>query len=262
MQNPKNAAAGFGTRWVAYIIDCLLIGFASGIIGFPIMLGSLFSESSIWTTQVLFDFTLYAILMYCIRAVYFVVFTYSFGKTPGKMLLRIQVESKDGEKLSFVNVLFRETIGRFLSGFILYVGYLIALSSKEHLALHDMLCDTRVCYTNLTEVEKVKPIDMRDMQPLPHIVVVDPQNVAPSNVEQTEQVWTMPQQMDAPATKEQGSMYDSGESEDVIDQVQQEENFAEDKGVEVDLEQPQQQEKSVMPEKMEALVENKNEEQV
>lgn len=156
MQNPKHAPAGFGTRWIAYIIDCILIGVGSGIVGLPIWISSLFVENNIWTTSVLFDHTLYAILMYGIRAAYFVIFTYSFGKTPGKMLLHIQVETKDGEKLTFLNVLFRETVGRFLSG-IFYIGYLIALSGKEHLALHDMLCDTRVRYSNLTEEEKEPP---------------------------------------------------------------------------------------------------------
>lgn len=157
MQSPENAAAGFGTRWAAYVIDCLLVGILSCFVTVPAAVSALFSSQSVWNRQVLFDLTVCAIVVYAIRAVYFVIFTYAFGKTPGKMLLRIQVESVDGKKLTFVNVLFRETVGRFLSG-ILYIGYLLALAGKEHYALHDMLCDTRVCYTNLAEVVRIRPV--------------------------------------------------------------------------------------------------------
>lgn len=235
MQSPKNAAAGFGTRWVAYIIDCLLSGLVSGMVGVPLIIGSLFSEDSIWTTRVLFDFTLYAVVMYCIRSLYFVILTYAFGKTLGKMLLRIEVQSKEGEKLTFINVLFRETIGRFLSGFILYGGYLIALEGKEHLTLHDRLCDTRVCYTDLTEMEKKAPVNMQTAQPIPHIAAGKPttppfpkeggvsitsqvsrqdtdstasfvssENCVSQDTDKREeaQVWTLPQQEEAFDTKE------------------------------------------------------------
>lgn len=155
MQNPKNAPAGFGTRWIAYIIDCLLVGLVVGLTLFPAKLQGLFDTGSIWNKQILFDFTTYAVAAYIVRAVYFVITTYAMGATLGKKLLRIHVETAEGEKLTFINVLFRETVGRFLSG-IFYVGYLVALAGKEHIALHDMLCDTRVCYQDLAEIVHVK----------------------------------------------------------------------------------------------------------
>ncbi len=171
MQSPKCAAAGFGTRLVAYLIDMLLITVISAILLLPLMVGSMFVKNSIWNRQVLFHWSVYAIAAYCIRAVYLVIFTYAFGKTPGKMLLRIRVETLDGEKLTFLNVLFRETVGRFLSG-ILYIGYLIALSGKDHFALHDMLCDTRVAYENLAEMappaDKVRKSGEETMV-MPHV---------------------------------------------------------------------------------------------
>lgn len=202
MQSPKNAAAGFGTRWIAYIIDCFLAGLIAGVVSIPITLGMLFSENSIWATRVLFHYTLYAVVMYCIRVVYFVIFTYAFGKTPGKMFLHIHVQSKDGEKLTFVNVLFRETVGRFLSGFFMYVGYLIAIGGKEHLALHDILCDTQVCYTDLVEVEKKVVVTTPDVQSVSNSGEVQYSAVRPQNMEPAvhtppmpQQVFTMPRQV-------------------------------------------------------------------
>lgn len=150
MQSPKNAPAGFGTRLVAYLIDMLLVDLVILLCMFPVMLEKWAEADSIWNQEVLFDHSVYAIVVYAIRAVYLVITTYTMGATLGKKLLRIQVETADGSKLTFVNVLFRETVGRFLSG-ILYIGYLIALGGREHLALHDMLCDTRVCYRDLAE---------------------------------------------------------------------------------------------------------------
>ncbi len=161
MQSPKCAAAGFGVRWIAYLIDCLIVGLATAVLTLPITIVRLMNWNSFWNRQVLFQFTAYAILTYCIRAVYFVICTYAFQCTLGKRLLRIHVETKDGEKLTFVNALFRETVGRFLSG-ILYIGYLIALAGRDHLALHDMICDTRVRYTGLTEL--IPAPDVTDAQ--------------------------------------------------------------------------------------------------
>lgn len=199
MQSPRNASAGFGTRLVAYLIDNIILAVASGIVLLPIAFSSMFDEGSIWNQQVLFHYTAYAVLVYCIRSIYFVILTYAFGKTLGKMVLRIQVESTDGEKLTFVNVLFRETVGRFLSS-LMYVGYLLALSGKDHQALHDMLCDTRVCYTDLAEIYRRKTqwqapptqVTPQMRPPLPPIEANDRTDAATGGYTMP-QSWTMPQ---------------------------------------------------------------------
>ncbi len=150
MQSHKYAPAGFGARLAAYLFDTLLAWLISALALFPVSMSILFSESSIWNAEVLFSYTPYAIAAYCIRKVYFVISTWAFHKTLGKKIMHIQVDTINGEKLTFLNVLIRETVGRFLSG-ILYIGYLISLAGKDHYALHDMICDTKVCYTGLVE---------------------------------------------------------------------------------------------------------------
>ena len=61
------------------------------------------------------------------------------------MNLRV-VPADRNEKLSFVDVLYRETVGRFLCGISIWIGYIIVGIDKEKRGFHDMLCDTRVVY--------------------------------------------------------------------------------------------------------------------
>ena len=149
MQTQENKQyAGFFVRLAAYTLDSLLVSIALLVITVPMGIVTLFNGSNIFTRPLLFQYSAYAIFLYLIRAFYFAVCTYSSGCTIGKKLMNIRVISTDEqEKLTFVNALYRETIGRFLSGLILYVGYIILGPDKEKKALHDILCDTRVIYS-------------------------------------------------------------------------------------------------------------------
>ena len=54
------------------------------------------------------------------------------------------------------DVVYRETIGKFLSGVIMNIGYIIAGIDSEKRALHDILCDTRVIYAKRVKVIPVQ----------------------------------------------------------------------------------------------------------
>ena len=62
---------------------------------------------------------------------YFILMTYFTGSTLGKKLFRIKVIASDTRKLSLWTVIFRETIGRYLSKIIIYIGYIMMLPDKE-----------------------------------------------------------------------------------------------------------------------------------
>ena len=47
--------------------------------------------------------------------------------------------------MTFINVLYRETIGKYLSA-IAFIGYFMIAIDDEKRGLHDRLCDTRVIY--------------------------------------------------------------------------------------------------------------------
>lgn len=76
--------------------------------------------------------------------VYFVTFTHLYQATPGKMALKIKVVDENGNKPTLVAVLIRETIGKFVSGIILFIGYLMVLFDSKKQALHDKFAKTNV----------------------------------------------------------------------------------------------------------------------
>lgn len=134
-------------RLTAYLIDLILIG---AILLLTVRLPLLFIQASnphSWfLSPILFLITPYDILLYLAASVYFIVMTYTTGATIGKRLMNLRVVTCDDSKLTFVNVLYRETIGRYLSS-LLFIGYLMIGASETKQALHDRLCDTQVIYT-------------------------------------------------------------------------------------------------------------------
>jgi uncharacterized RDD family membrane protein YckC len=75
---------------------------------------------------------------------YYVFFTGYSGQTPGKMLLRIRVVRLDNTQVSYGQAFIRETIGKFISGIVLGIGYLMAALRSDKRALHDLMADTKV----------------------------------------------------------------------------------------------------------------------
>lgn len=138
--------AGFFTRLAAFCIDSFIAGLLLLVVRIPMLFDVLGGGSGILSTKVLFEFSGWDILIYLLTCLYFVALTYHSGATIGKRLLRIKVISVGDEKLSFTDVLYRETIGRFLNAVAMNIGYLMVGIDKEKRGFHDMLCDTRVVY--------------------------------------------------------------------------------------------------------------------
>lgn len=139
--------AGFWARAAAFVIDCVIVWFLRLGVRFALFLSfGLFSDKNPLDATLLFQYSWKDGLLYAAGALYFVLCTYYAGATLGKKALNLRVVSADSKPLTFIDVLFRETIGRFLSSFVLGFGYLLAGITVEKKALHDMLCDTRVIY--------------------------------------------------------------------------------------------------------------------
>ena len=75
---------------------------------------------------------------------YYVIFTGSCGQTLGKMALRIKVIRKDGGDLGYGGAALRETIGKFVSGIILGIGYLMVAFDERKQGLHDKIAGSYV----------------------------------------------------------------------------------------------------------------------
>lgn len=138
--------AGFFVRLSAYIIDCIIVGFALLIIKIPKFIMNMMNPDMFFLKAILFQFSIFDIFIYILGLMYFVLMTYYYGGTLGKRLFRLKVCKASGEKLALFTVIYRESIGRYLSGLILFIGYfMIGLDQKKR-ALHDILSDTLVVY--------------------------------------------------------------------------------------------------------------------
>jgi predicted Zn finger-like uncharacterized protein len=141
---PAAGYAGFWLRVVASLIDSfvvfvvqivcgVLFGVSSALVGGGFGSGpdrGLFSLVWLFTTT--------------IGLAYYVVFTGACGQTLGKMALRIKVIRTDGSDLGYGGAFLREIPGKFLSGLILGIGYLMVAFTQRKQGLHDMIAGSYV----------------------------------------------------------------------------------------------------------------------
>jgi uncharacterized RDD family membrane protein YckC/Tfp pilus assembly protein PilE len=135
--------AGFWIRYVALIVDSLILFIPNVIIQFIfafILVSAGFASTSI-TTRIISE--LVNLLVFWI---YFVAMTYGAGATLGKMMVGITVKSDTLQKLSLGRIVIRETIGKLISGIILFIGYIIAAFTQKKQALHDTFAHSVVIY--------------------------------------------------------------------------------------------------------------------
>ncbi|MCM2265063.1 MAG: zinc-ribbon domain-containing protein [Desulfuromonadales bacterium] len=135
--------AGFWLRFVACMIDTLLLGAVQFVIGLVLgIAGGAAGDFEGGET-----FAMLAITWLCSMAVsvtYYVFFTGYNGQTPGKMALRIQVVRTDGTPMSYGRAFLREIVGKFVSALILCIGYLMVAFDQQKQGLHDRIAGTYV----------------------------------------------------------------------------------------------------------------------
>jgi uncharacterized RDD family membrane protein YckC len=83
------------------------------------------------------------LLQIAIPAVYDIWFVGKYAATPGKMACRIKVVTADAGQVSYARALGRH-FAKWISGFTLGIGYLMAAFDDQKRSLHDRICDTRV----------------------------------------------------------------------------------------------------------------------
>lgn len=139
--------AGFWVRLAAYLIDSVIVFAGRTAVRLVLFVSlGIFGAHNPLNGTFLFQYSWKDGILYAIGICYFVLLTYHGGVTLGKRAMNLRVVSADGEKLTLLNVLYRETIGRFLSAFLLCAGYIMVGVTDEKTGLHDILCDTRVVY--------------------------------------------------------------------------------------------------------------------
>ena len=143
----KNFYAGFWTRFIAYVLDMIVV----------YSLASLLNTVSFGLLNRQFDFPIlgeeslsYVIVMFT----YFISMTYFFSQTLGKMIMKIKVETNRGDKLSFADVVYRELVGRLLTIFLAYLPYLAVAFTNKKKGLHDFIADTVVVKEDFSKLRR------------------------------------------------------------------------------------------------------------
>ena len=169
MRNESNEIfyAGFFARFAAFITDMLFVNLLLIPVRVICFFTSLGSPAPFMDTPVFFSKTPFDLLVWAFTALYFILLTRLRGATFGKSLFRLKVVSCEERDLTWIEVIFRETAGRFLSTVILMIGYLMMIPDREKQALHDMLSDTRVIYAHEEDAYRKRNAVSEDSRSVP-----------------------------------------------------------------------------------------------
>ena len=93
------------------------------------------------------------VLVLAVPVIIFFVYKHLKCQTPGRKLLKIKVVNAKGEDVGFWRGAFRETIGKFISGIFLYLGFLWVGWDGRKRGWHDHMAGTFV-----VRVQRARPI--------------------------------------------------------------------------------------------------------
>lgn len=137
--------AGFWIRLLAALLDSIVI---SALVSF-IMLAfgkhyGVFNAQIGSSISAAFSSSPENISTTIVQWVYNILMIKFYGATLGKMALRLRVEADGKEQLDWISVILRETIGKFVSGLLLGIGYLMVIWNPKKQGLHDQIAGTVV----------------------------------------------------------------------------------------------------------------------
>jgi uncharacterized RDD family membrane protein YckC len=139
--------AGAGARLGAYLIDAIILG----VIGFVV--GMCLGVSAVTTTRSSFSSSSSVSSLQCVsyllglgmQIAYYCYFLTAWnGQTPGKRALKIRVVRLDGEPITAGTALARNVFGYFISGIVVWLGFLWILFDERGQGWHDKIAGTMV----------------------------------------------------------------------------------------------------------------------
>lgn len=144
----EQKAAGFWIRFWAYTVDILILASVGMLLIKPIFrLFSLDLNNPVWYAP-------FTLITAAIFYAYFVLMTKLCSQTVGKMIFGIKVISKDGGKLKWSTVIFREWIGRLISIVPLNIPYLVVAFTPKKQGVHDLIADTLVVHETVFDLKE------------------------------------------------------------------------------------------------------------
>ena len=146
---------GFWIRFVARVIDGLLVGIVGTIITLPLRLLGIGAVASVSQNDpsaalaalpaMLAAGGISFLIQIALACAYEAYFLSTRGATLGKMALGLKVIRTDGGPIS-VGLAVGRFFAMYLSGIILAIGYIIAAFDPQKRSLHDRICNTYVIY--------------------------------------------------------------------------------------------------------------------
>lgn len=119
-------SVGFGERFVAWLIDAIILGIAGAIIG------AIFGQAAA---------SLIGILL---GVAYVTYFWTTSGQTPGKMAMGLKVVKADTGDLLDTGTAIIRYVGYIVSGIPVLLGFFWVLWDPKHDAWHDKIAGTKV----------------------------------------------------------------------------------------------------------------------
>jgi uncharacterized RDD family membrane protein YckC len=142
-ENLRGQHAGFASRFIAFIFDCVVsIGVFMLVLSAASFAASVLTGSSIHWSRAN---TWVVVAFFVWEFFYYAYFWTASGKTPGMVLLGVQVVGEDGSRVGTRRGLVR-TFAFPLSFLLLGLGFLGILLGRDRRALHDVIADTAVVY--------------------------------------------------------------------------------------------------------------------
>jgi|CXWL01.1.fsa_nt_gi uncharacterized RDD family membrane protein YckC len=130
--------AGFWVRTAAFFVDVLVLSIPIMAISF-LVFGKTLSDT-------VYDYSDFVPTIGFFIIILFTVTKYQ--ATPGKMIVGLQIQRTNGERIGFGRVFLREIIGKLLSAISLSIGYLMIAWTGKKQGLHDKIADTVVIERN------------------------------------------------------------------------------------------------------------------
>jgi uncharacterized RDD family membrane protein YckC len=151
--------ASFGRRFVALIIDGIIIGVIQSIVITPILAllgfgiaseiadggGNMDEAAAIGMIgAVIATIGSVFLISWAISIFYYAIMESSKAQgSVGKLAMGIKVTDMNGERITFAKGLIR-AIGKIISQMILFIGYIMAAFTEKKQGLHDMIASTLV----------------------------------------------------------------------------------------------------------------------
>lgn len=159
--------ASYGLRFVALIIDVIIMSVFRGVLMFLFMAIGWLKNNTPEQDRLLQEMAInkadpetilgaslkmaldngelhFFSYFYLVSIVIFVIFIVKKGGTPGKLALGLRIQDVNRKaNTTWVNAIIRETIGKMLSS-IMLIGFMLPLFRKDKRAMHDLIAKTQV----------------------------------------------------------------------------------------------------------------------